>query len=295
MLQYILSGISILCVIALIAIIAIFIESFRENRILEISTHNLASHKISKNIKIVLLSDLHNSEFGPHNQTLLQKIELLNPDVVLVAGDVLLGKQGRKIDIAVDFLNKLGEKYKVYVGKGNHELRVSLEPEKYDNMWGRLYEETKDNVIWLINEKIYLPEYHICIHGLDMSMKYYKKLRQTPMEPEYLKKTLLRDKNGWFHILIAHNPDYFDEYVKWGADLTVSGHIHGGMAILPKFGGLLSPMIKFFPKYYKGIYQKKEHYMVVSSGLGNHTIKIRLNNKPNIVVIHLNSAKGERH
>lgn len=109
------------------------------------------------------------------------------------------------------------------------------------------------------------------------------------MEQDYLTNTLSACKKGWFHILIAHNPDYFEEYAKWGADLTVSGHVHGGMLILPKLGGLLSPMIKIFPKYYKGIYQKNEQFMLVSSGLGNHTIKIRLNNRPDIAVLHLSS------
>ena len=87
--------------------------------------------------------------------------------------------------------------------------------------------------------------------------------------------------------MIGHDPDYFEEYSKWGADLTVSGHVHGGLIIIPRFGGLISPMIKFFPKYYKGDYTIGDQHMIVSAGLGLHTLKIRVNNEPDLVTINL--------
>ena len=87
--------------------------------------------------------------------------------------------------------------------------------------------------------------------------------------------------------MIGHDPDYFPEYAKWGADLTVSGHVHGGLIILPCLGGLISPMIRFFPKYYKGDYSMENSHMIVSAGLGLHTLKIRVNNQPDLVTINL--------
>lgn len=284
MVKYIVLGILLVCIISMISIL---IESYKENRLLEISSYDINSKKIKKPIRIVMIADLHNSEFSPGNQTLLKKIHLLEPDVVLVAGDVCVGKPGHSIDIAVSFLKELGAKYKVYVGKGNHELRTSLYTDKYGDMWERLYTETKDAVTWLINDCCFLPEYQICIHGLDMGAEYYKRFRTTPMEKNYLKELLPPLKTNWFHILIAHNPDYFDSYAKWGADLSVSGHVHGGMIIVPKIGGLLSPMVRFFPKYYKGLYKINKSNMIVSAGLGNHTFKIRVNNKPDLVVINI--------
>lgn len=284
MLKYILLGILIICIISAVSII---VESYKENRLLEISSYDIRSKKIRKPIRIVMLADLHNSEFGPSNQTLLKKIQLLEPDVVLVAGDIFVGKPKKSIDIAVSFLNEMGRNYKVYVGKGNHELRASLYTDKYGDMWERFYMETKDSVIWLINDCCILPEYHICIHGLDMDAEYYKRFKTTPMDKTYLKEILPPINSNMFNILIAHNPDYFESYEKWGADLSVSGHVHGGMIIVPKIGGLLSPMVRFFPKYYKGLYKINKSNMVVSAGLGNHTFKFRVNNKPDLVVINV--------
>ena len=52
-----------------------------------------------------------------------------------------------------------------------------------------------------------------------------------------------------YNILLTHNPNFIDAYTKWGADLTLSGHIHGGMIRLPIIGGIFSPGVTFFPKY----------------------------------------------
>ena len=57
-----------------------------------------------------------------------------------------------------------------------------------------------------------------------------------------------------FHLLLAHNPLFFSAYRRWGANLTLSGHVHGGMVRLPGVGGLLSPERRFFPQYDGGLY-----------------------------------------
>jgi hypothetical protein len=88
---------------------------------------------------------------------------------------------------------------------------------------------------------------------------------------------------------MAHNPEYFEEYVTWGADLIFSGHVHGGMVRLPFLGGAVSPMIHFFPKYDKGLFENSNRYMILSGGLGNHTYKFRVNNLPEIVSVTLES------
>lgn len=89
----------------------------------------------------------------------------------------------------------------------------------------------------------------------------------------------------------AHNPDYFPEYADWGADLSLSGHVHGGMMILPFLGGIVSPAIKLFPRYYKGLYSIGDRKMIVSAGLGCHTIKIRMFNKPDLVMVKINGKR----
>ena len=81
---------------------------------------------------------------------------------------------------------------------------------------------------------------------------------------------------------MAHNPDYFPAYAKWGADITFSGHIHGGVVRIGK-KGLLHPERKFFPKYSAGIYKIGDKALAVTTGLG----KFRLFNASEVMLVTL--------
>ena len=269
-----------------ITLVNIIIESNKENRRISFSNYEIKDRRIKKTARIVMISDLHNAQFGQDNEKLIRCIEKVDPDFILVAGDVIVGKPGITVDIGIRFLNEIGKRYPVYIGKGNHEMRISIY-DKYGDMWTKLYESTKDNVTWLINEDIYLDEYNITIYGLDMAPEYYRRFKKLYMSEEYLESELSACNGASYNILIGHDPDYFEEYAQWGADLTVSGHVHGGLMIIPHLGGVISPMIRFFPKYYKGLYKCGRRNMIVSAGLGLHTIKVRVNNEPDLVVIKL--------
>jgi predicted MPP superfamily phosphohydrolase len=87
--------------------------------------------------------------------------------------------------------------------------------------------------------------------------------------------------------LLAHNPKYFKSYAAWGADLTLSGHIHGGIVQIPFLGGAVSPQVEFFPKYDAGLFHENDKAMILSRGLGTHTINVRINNTAELVSIKL--------
>ena len=281
--KYFLIIVAALCVITLVNIL---LESHRENRKISFSSYRIKDKRLKKNAKIVMISDLHNACYGEKNSELLHVVETISPDLILVAGDVIVGKTGLSVDTGVDFLNSLGESFPVFVGKGNHEMRTSIY-EKYGDMWETLYERTKDKVHWLINDSIYLADYNMTIYGLDMKPEYYRRFKKLYMDSAYLEEELRKPDKRSYNILIGHDPDYFEEYAAWGADLCVSGHVHGGLIIIPHLGGLISPMIKFFPKYYKGVYNLGDSHMIVSAGMGLHTLKIRVNNEPDLVIINL--------
>ena len=281
--KYFLIIVVALCVITLVNIL---LESHRENRKISFSSYRIKDKRPKKNAKIVMISDLHNACYGEKNSELLHVVETISPDLILVAGDVIVGKTGLSVDTGVDFLNSLGESFPVFVGKGNHEMRTSIY-EKYGDMWETLYERTKDKVHWLINDSIYLADYNMTIYGLDMKPEYYRRFKKLYMDSAYLEEELRKPDKRSYNILIGHDPDYFEEYAAWGADLCVSGHVHGGLIIIPHLGGLISPMIKFFPKYYKGVYNIGDSHMIVSAGMGVHTLKIRVNNEPDLVTINL--------
>ena len=74
-------------------------------------------------------------------------------------------------------------------------------------------------------------------------------------------------------------------------DLVLTGHAHGGQFRLPLIGGLIAPNQGLFPKYDDGLYSEGNTNMIVSRGLGNSIIPVRLFNAPEIVCIELESNK----
>lgn len=94
-------------------------------------------------------------------------------------------------------------------------------------------------------------------------------------------------KEDKFSILLAHNPEYFKSYAKWGADLTVSGHIHGGIMRLPLIAVMFPPSLRLFPKYDSGEFEENGKKMILSRGMGLHHIKLRFFNRPEISVIKI--------
>lgn len=276
----------IITVIALLLFFFIMIMVLDGNRFRVVS-YEISHEKIKKPYTFVVLSDLHNKVYGKNHEKLIRAIEKEQPAGVLIAGDLLTAKPGYPLHLALDLLEQLAPKYPIYYGMGNHEARLFLYPEVYGTMGADYEEKLKGLGISLLrNESKSLGE-DLVITGLDMKREYYKRFKKTTMTTEYLKKTLGEKNKDKFQILLAHHPDYFQEYSSWGADLVLSGHVHGGMVRLPFLGGVISPALRLFPKYDGGSFEEKESRMILSRGLGMHTIPVRLFNPGELVVLKL--------
>ena len=250
--------------------------------------YEVTSPKITKACTMVLLSDLHNKAFGNENSRLLQKIDSISPDAVLIAGDMLTAEKNKDFENAASLTCRLAQRYKLYYGMGNHEYRLQLYPEQYGNMYER-YEKALDQggVHPLINENVSLPEYNLAVCGAQIDRRYYKRFGKYPMSEEYLPQILGEKRSDRFQILIAHNPDYFPDYCRWGADLVLSGHNHGGIVNIPFLGGLVSPKCTLFPKYDAGRFEQGKSTMLLSRGLGTHTFPVRLLNRAELLYVEL--------
>lgn len=276
----------IITLIALLLFFFIMIMVLDGNRFRVVS-YEISHEKIKKPYTFVVLSDLHNKVYGKNHEKLIRAIEKEHPAGVLIAGDLLTAKPGYPLHLALDLLEQLAPKYPIYYGMGNHEARLFLYPEVYGTMGADYEEKLKGLGISLLrNESRSLGE-DLVITGLDMKREYYKRFKKTTMTTEYLKKTLGEKNKDKFQILLAHHPDYFQEYSSWGADLVLSGHVHGGMVRLPFLGGVISPALRLFPKYDGGSFEEKESRMILSRGLGMHTIPVRLFNPGELVVLKL--------
>lgn len=275
-------------IITVIAVILAWIMLYDSNRFV-VRHYSLRDRRIRKPVKAVVLADLHNKRYGKENERLLQTIDGIKPDMILIAGDILTAKPKASLDIAVDLLTKLAAKYPIYYGNGNHEHRLKLYPETYGDMAERYEEELqKIGIRRLVNEYTDPADYGIRIYGSEIDKLYYKRFGIKPMDPEYLRDLLGQPSDEMYTILIAHNPDYFPKYADWGADLVLAGHVHGGMVRVPFWGkGVVSPNVRLFPKYDGGRFTLGNTTMLLSRGLGMHTIPVRLFNPGEILEVDL--------
>ena len=256
-----------------------------------IKEYTCASKCLKKDITLVLLSDLHNKSFGKENKRLEAAIDGICPDAVLSAGDIYTAAKGEDNGQAALFVSRLAEKYPFYYGLGNHEHKTKLYPGEFGNIYEPFAKKIKQaGALILENEKVFLPVFNMDIYGLLLERDYYRKFKPLNMEKGYLEKTLGKPDSNHFSLLIAHNPEYFKEYAAWGADLVVSGHVHGGLMRLPFLGGVISPSLRLFPKYDGGLFKEKKSTMVLSRGLGTHTLPIRIFNPGELVVIHVKAG-----
>ncbi len=278
------------CIVAVICgviLIVLLSAAFDSNRFVT-RTYEIRSKKLTKPCRFVLLADLHNKSFGKGNEKLLAAIDEISPDGILAAGDMLTAKRGADFADALTLMERLAKNYPIYYGMGNHEYRLGLYPDHYPGMYeGYTAGLKKAGIEPLINETAYLPAWNIAVCGAQIDRDYYRHFRRAPMEPSYLKKLLGTPDRETFQLLIAHNPVYFDAYADWGADLVVSGHVHGGIMRLPFLGGVLSPSLTLFPKYDGGMFKERGSTMILSRGLSSHTIPIRIFNPGELIVIDL--------
>ena len=164
------------------------------------------------------------------------------------------------------------------------------EEEAYYHSWIEFKNRLrKKGVIFLDNESITMDwkGEKLRITGVSIDADYFGFQTKKEMKPEYLPSLLGQCTKKEYQLLIAHNPVYFQNYAEWGADLILSGHLHGGMMRLPGIGGVLSPQAKFFPKFDSGIHEYRNSQMIVSRGLGSHSVMPRIFNIPELVYVKL--------
>ena len=262
--------------------------------------YRIASEKIHGQGKtIVFLTDLHNKEFGEENSRLLETVRKVKPDAVLFGGDGMVAKRGNSdVRIPLALLTELAKEFPVYCGNGNHESRMLWKSEIYGETYEN-YRTALENagIRYLSNEAADLDS-DIRVYGLDLPKIAY--LPRSGEIPEgLLKETMGEPDPEKFCLLLAHSPLFFEEYAAWGADLTLSGHFHGGTIRLPLVGGVMTPQYQFFYPRCAGYFElpgkeREKGRMIVGRGLGTHSINIRLNDKPQVVVVRLCGADTQQ-
>lgn len=283
--------IEIIVMVILCISILCLIEIAWEVRHPQITVVELDTDKLESDVCFAVISDLHNSVYGKENSILKGFLEEINPDAVLIPGDMIVGKKGHSTEKTQEFLSYIQKKYPVFYAPGNHEMRSKKEPQIY-GVEG--YSYVKDlskyqNVVYLEDDMASFHE--ITIYGLDLESEYYKKGKKIALTKDAVEKHLGKVNQTGYSILLAHHPMYFDGYAKWGADLVLSGHNHGGIARIPFWRGVLTADLKLFHPYARGVHKKGNSTMVISRGLGTHTLPIRFLNRPELIQLIIHGKK----
>ena len=248
-----------------------------------------SSSKIKEPAVLVFLSDLHDNTFGEKNEKLLKEIKRIHPDAVLIGGDTMVTKPGRAdLSRTKELLQGISRlSCPVFYANGNHEQRMQRDRGVYGSMYDefrKLLEEYQVN--YLQNKTVQWRD-DIAVSGVDIAWKYYQDFHPDSMVPYYLTRRLGKAESERFQILLAHSPLFFDAYAGWGADLSLAGHFHGGTIRLPGLGGVMTPQYQFFHPFGGGAVAQNGRWMLVSRGLGTHSINIRIGNRPQLAVIRL--------
>lgn len=248
------------------------------------------------NYKIVQISDLHVKEFGKDNARLLKAVAKEDPDLVVTTGDMINSTDTPdKFDMPAKLLSDLASLYDTYYIDGNHETAMNSINSDYYHEWIALVKDSGTKI--LDNESVRLKKSgdSITLYGLWYNGRYYNNMGDSEAEKYFLDvtdvdKLLDSPSPDDFNILLTHNPVYFDAYSDWGADLTLTGHMHGGVIRVPFKGGLISPERVYWPEYDAGQFEKDDSIMIVNRGLGNGTSGYRFLNWPDVSVITLKAS-----
>ena len=274
----------ILLIIIPVLLLACLTSIWLSYNCLTVSNFTVTSSKIAEPFRMVLISDLHDHQFGKNNEKLAEKIQEQSPDLIIIDGD-MINDDSENADTAVEVVRALKEIAPVYYSYGNHEyaymeaghtdLRAELEEAGSTVLNYRSIDfEVRSNPIRLGG----LYEY-----GFESGMQSEE---ENERAVSYLEEYTDTDR---YLIMCAHRPESFypwDHADTWGIDLVLSGHLHGGQVIIPGLGGLYNPLDGFFAEYDYGQYKLGDSDMIITRGLGsNPKILPRFNNPPEIAVV----------
>lgn len=239
--------------------------------------------------RVVQLSDLHKRVYPHRERRLLQKVQQCQPDIIVITGD-LVSRSVTDFTERTALLNALRQMAPVYLSLGNHEW--DMQPQQMAAYQAMV---KQSRCVLLENETVTLQRNGMVCYLSGASLRigiYHDAVFAYRDLESYTAADLTADlgERKGCTILLAHSPFPAESYFTWGADLTLSGHVHGGIVRLPIIGGLLSPERRFLPQYSKGIYEKNGRYLYVNCGIG----KLRLGNPSEVAEITLRSENSKQ-
>jgi len=257
---------------------------YRENNQIDTTAVTIQSEKLPaafNDYTILQIADLHGKSFGSRQKVLLKKVNKLQPDVILMTGDLIDSRRNGEEE-ALLLMKQLTPGYPVYFVTGNHEVRLNLTI---------LPKLERLGVTVLRNTSVPLERDGQFIELLGIDDPTTTRWSEGLQEPDGIRKSLDQAQSTAepraFQLLMAHRPEYLPLYAERKVDLVLSGHAHGGQIRLPFTDGMYAPGQGFFPDLTAGQHTMENTRLIISRGLGNSLFPFRIFNHPELIVVTL--------
>jgi len=273
----------LLCALGLLAA-----QIYRSNYLLHVQTLRISSDRVAAPLRIVHLSDLHNTSFGQNNGDLVAAVKEQKPDLIFFTGDLVTGTV-KQTDEAMNLVEELVTIAPVYISLGNHER---MHEGNFGSDLTGMLEYRGAEVLEFEYEDVMVGENKLRIGGLSgfcVPEKYLWSGEAKVPECEFLKE--MADTRA-LPLLLCHVPVSWilnDGISYWDVDFVFSGHLHGGQWNLPVLGPVYAPDMGLFPEAVDGLFSSGDgqKHLIVSRGLGNSLPVFRLNNPPQVLVVEI--------
>ena len=253
------------------AILATNAKAIDNARDIELEIVEVKIKDLKQPYTVIQLSDIHIGGLITKSfiSNLVKKVNILNPDVVVITGD-LVDTKLEYAKPALDELKNITSKYGTYFIVGNHEYFHGVEPIiDYVNSL---------NIKTLENENVYIGEKDKGFYLAGVYDRFGEKYGA--YKPD-INKALENSKNEPT-ILLAHQPKYIEEIDTKKIDLVLCGHTHGGQIFPFNF------LVKLQQPYVKGLHQHNNTTQIyVNKGTGFWGPPMRLGASSEITILKL--------
>ena len=228
-------------------------------------------------LRIAFVTDVHAGSFCNEADlcALFDRIQAQAPDLVLFGGD-LINTRDREILLFKRALPRLRPRYGTFAVPGNHDHFFGPDID----LWRAFLQENGVEVLMNRGCRIEHGGSSLWLCGVD---------DLTEGTPD-LRAALAGRRQHEPAVLLSHHPDFFFEAAAVDIDLTLSGHTHGGQI---RIAGK-APIHHSRFGYERGWFVENDCRLYVSRGVGVTVLPLRIDAAPEVPIVTLRAAKGER-
>jgi predicted MPP superfamily phosphohydrolase len=240
--------------------------------------------------RIVLISCVHTSGFGPRELLLRRELRRIDADVLVMAGD--FHKFGSSVHRTLDATRRIFDGLQFPDGlvatKGNHDSRSMFRPLRemgFRVLFNECYAVHRGDVG--PDRGVEIGEGVGCRTG---TLSFVGVAAARHRDPDWI-AALRRAAPGSIKIGICHSPDGAVSAARHPISLLLCGHTHGGQVRLPGAGPLITETRLVGPRFSAGLCRYGEMPVYVNRGIGWTRMPIRFRCRPEISVLTLRSPR----